>query len=181
MTLNDDPERKRRMFLDEWKTAVESQESDRRSLNEGATNFAQSVLRSGFILNGGVLVLFPAYVQLLGISIGSQISNVIVSGAAFVCGLLFVWFASFFGYFTLVLQASSVHWAREKATKTLESSFYPDRRDKGLGIEDFERRRCTTYVLSEVCRWIAISLSLLCVLAFVYGVYVSWKIVGTLA
>jgi len=176
----DDYERRRRLFLDEWETGVTSLDEEGRSLNSGAIKFAISGLRSLFLLNGGGVVVLPAYVVLFKVSVDKISQDLVVAALAFVVGLVLAAVANITAYFTMVQQVENTWYRREKAAHELEKAYW------GSGVTqksstnerdqiDFPRVIKRTAVVSEALRWAAIALAIASLGAFLVGIYFIWS------
>ena len=75
-------------FLDQWRTDIAPLDKSASLSRQFAVQFAQTALRTVFLLNGGAFVAVPAFAKLVDVSIKEQLPLFIVSMAAFAFGLV---------------------------------------------------------------------------------------------
>ena len=65
---------------------------------EASTKFTQEAIRSGFVLNGGALILLSGFATLFKVNPTLIVGDIVVTTAAFTVGLVATWLACFFAY-----------------------------------------------------------------------------------
>ena len=93
--------------------------------SKSATEFAQNVIKNGFLLNGGGMVAIPAIVALFKLDTQKLLWMLLATGAAFIVGLLAAWSASICGFFALANRSDSVYSTATKTARNLEVMFFP--------------------------------------------------------
>lgn len=93
-------------FAQPWRSeALESQKA--------AIAFAQNVIRSGQLLNGGGLLAIPALATLFSLDTHAGQSLLVFTAIAFGLGLLYAWLCNFCGYFSNGYRSQALTvWAR---------------------------------------------------------------------
>ncbi len=179
--MDDDDDRQRHRehrqdFLREWQIGVLPLDEMVLALNQGAIEFGQAALKAAFLLNGGALVVFPAFATVFGVADKTDLFS---AALVFVVGLTLTWLATACAYFTIVYQGLSTFKQREASAKRLQKSYYPPKQgSKPAGEkspEDLEKEARRRGIVSEVFRWSAIVLSFGSFVAFVIGIYFGWN------
>ena len=108
-------------FEQPWRTeALESQKA--------AIAFAQNVIKSGQLLNGGGLLAIPALATLFSLDAHAGQSLLVLTAIAFGLGLLFAWLCNFCGYFSNGYRSQALTvWARAQEDKI---RIYPNEADR---------------------------------------------------
>ena len=176
--MDDDDDRQRlrehrQDFLREWQIGVLPLDESLLALNQGAIEFGQAALKAAFLLNGGALVVFPAFATVFGVT---DKTDLISAALVFVLALALTWLATACAYFTMVYQGLSTLKRREAGAKRLENSYYPPKQgSKPAGekspedLEKESRGDGGDGIVSEVFRWFANVLSFGSFVAFVKG------------
>ncbi len=78
-------------YLERWKADIVPVEQHVIEAERGAIAFAQTALKSGFILNGGALIVLPAFMQIFSVSdVASAYITITIlcfTGGLFLCGI----------------------------------------------------------------------------------------------
>lgn len=94
------------------------------SSERGAIDYGMMGIKSLYILNGGAVIVLPAYITLLDISINS--SSVILMSFLFFCGLVVTFVANLFAYFNLCHKNILYQNYRDFETLSINLHFYKD-------------------------------------------------------
>jgi hypothetical protein len=89
------------------------------------SGFAQSVVKSGFLLNGGGMVAIPAIVALFKLDASKGLWMLAAMGSAFVAGLLAAWAASICAFFALANSSGASYSEAIRANNALNALFTP--------------------------------------------------------
>jgi hypothetical protein len=162
-------------FLADWNAATHP--FDSRILVEAgnAIEFAQTVIKSGFILNGGALVAVPAFVTMFSIDARGDMTTLLQSGGLFVVGLLAMWLAAGCGYFATLANALVLQEQRRIATRRLHD-FYNAKASRPSDVLEEEHRASNYNQKFLWSRAIGIVLSIVSFVAFVIGVYFGTRV-----
>lgn len=142
-----------------------------RSADRGAVDFAQTIIRAGFLLNGGGMVAIPAIVALFKLDAQKMFSMLLATGGAFILGLVVTWSGSICGFFALANRANAAYSEAAKIARITDAVFFPSGQ-AGLTAQakqaegDAQRFRCK-FLRS---RLVAIILCLVALAAFIVGV-----------
>lgn len=165
-------------FLNEWEIGVLPLDEERRSVEAYAFGFAQSVLKAGFILNGGGLLTFPAAVALFGIKAEASRAELLTVGALFVGGVTFCWAASIVGYFTSSFYGRSIGMRREAAAKRLRALYWPmpaPEKEK-VEVENLDVRSRRREVAALTFEYVGVVLAFAAFAAFVTGCFLGGEL-----
>lgn len=125
----------RSAFLAEWEIAVNPHTERAIEASKGALSLVRLGLRSLMILNGGALVLTPAYIGLFKISLETPNTLlVVVSASMFVFGLILSWACMLLGFFSMAaVEDRSVKQAEVASAKLFRAFYHNDRSDSRHG------------------------------------------------
>jgi hypothetical protein len=162
---------RRRLMLDERRAELEALLVGAEDSREFANQYAKAALQSLFLLNGGALIAFPAFGQLVGTAFNEQLGVVILSLAGFVGGLACVILATLLAFLALDADAQCIYYMTEDRQRQYAKVQYPDTYDEAI-----EAARVESEMMSGKCqaqfvlrrRW-AILLGLLSLAAFIFG------------
>ena len=100
-----------RAYQERWKTHVDPILSLAETSRGMAHDYAKMALQTMFFLNGGALIAFPAFAQLLGKSFWLAPRLATYSMAAFVVGLAAIATSTYLAYLAMDKDAESIrHW-----------------------------------------------------------------------
>jgi hypothetical protein len=117
------PETERqRLFLREVQSAAEPFDRQAREAGANAVTLAVMGLRALYLLNGGALIVFPAYLSLLGTDVDTAYRAAVVAAAIFVAGLGLAAVATILGYVSEAQRARTATRAQEAAAAALRES-----------------------------------------------------------
>ena len=102
-----------RTFLERWRTDVEPLHEGAERSREMAFGFAQTAIRSMFILNGGALVAVPAFAELVGTAFQENPTAFLPSGLGFVTGLILIAITTVLAYTSMDADAESIRQGQE--------------------------------------------------------------------
>jgi hypothetical protein len=110
----------RDMFLKEWQVAMNPMNEWAKEADKGANAYAQSVIKSAYLLNGGGLVAVPAAVSLfkVDVDVGQSLAGIAGASALFITGIILAWLTSGAAYFAMfALGGSHIHSMEATATR----------------------------------------------------------------
>jgi hypothetical protein len=147
-----------------------------------ASEFAQSAIKAGFLLNGGGLIAIPAIVALFKLDAEKGFWPLFATGGTFVLGLVVTWSASLCGYLAF-WQLREWHIARAVMfDRILEFHSAPSGgEEKELRAVDAAERQMRRMRNSKRWRYAVAVLCLVALLVFVAGVSIGAHAVADLA
>jgi hypothetical protein len=157
-------------FAQPWRSeALESQKA--------AIAFAQNVIKSGQLLNGGGLLAIPALATLFSLDAHAGQSLLVFTAIAFGSGLLFAWICNFCGYFSngYRSQAFSV-WARAQEDNV---RIYPGEAERSAErVADYKKEIGEGEKLfkrSEIFAVMGFAHAFLSLVCFLFGAYLGHR------
>lgn len=115
-----------RTYLERWRTDVGPLHESEESAWGRAYGYAQTAIRSLYLLNGGALVAFPAFAQLAGTPISEHLTLFLLSGGSFVSGLVLVGATNILAYVSADAQVAAVREEKENVKINLNRSHNED-------------------------------------------------------
>jgi hypothetical protein len=88
-------------YLEQWRTDLGPVYEDKRVSHRGSIEFALSVLRSLFLLNGGALVTLPVFARFVGVRGSAAAAHLLWPASCFIAGLICCCSAGLIAYLTL--------------------------------------------------------------------------------
>lgn len=160
-----------RTFLERWRTDVQPLHEHRLMSREHGYGYAKVAIQTMFLLNGGALIAFPAFAQLLGTAFKDHVTIALLSIGGFVFGLVLIAITTLLAYLSMAADAEAVNQKEEYVKLGLNRDQVADddklEYDKKRATAEKERKRkfnlATGLALSGVVLWVA-SLA-----AFVFG------------
>jgi hypothetical protein len=104
-----------RLSMERWRDAAAPLERQIQEANRTAVTLAVTGLRAMFMLNGGALLVFPAYLTLMDTDLDAAFALLVMGFSAFLAGLIFAALATLLGYFTEIYRARGAAHAYEAA------------------------------------------------------------------
>lgn len=187
---------RRELYLREWETSVSPAEVVLRDATRGAFDIALAGLKSVTTLNGGGLVLIPAYVGLFSQN-GQGISPELAAAISlFALGLVVAMLAYLGGYFTMLGQQKAAALKREKEATRINRMYFLQSPgeptvEQQTGApkaaaakvkteEEFSADAENAARSSERLRWFAIACAIASLAAFIVGgIFGGLAIAGT--
>jgi hypothetical protein len=171
-TFNND---KYRVFLELWRTQVQPYHEHRLMSREQAYGFAKTTLQTIIVLNGGALIAFPAFAQLIGPTFQQNITWSIISIGLFVLGLVLGALSGLLSYLSMSADADSLYYEEEAAKADLNKSMansdaqgsYESIRNEALNKQ--KKSHGKAYTLAY---W-AIRFGIFSILSFMIGAFFS--------
>ncbi len=145
---------KTRTFLQRWQTDVlPVHESGERS-REMAATYAQMTIKTMFLLNGGALIVFPAFAELIDTPLSDQILMFVGSIGSFVLGLALIAITSLLAYMSLDADAAGFRCDETIIKINLNQGENPKGHD-----EEQENNRTTAKTDGEKLKKLAVRLT----------------------
>lgn len=162
---------RRRLMMDERHAELEVLVAGAERSRDFSNQYAKTALQSVFLLNGGALIAFPAFGQLVGAAFNEHLSFVIASLAGFVVGLMLAVLATLLGFLALDADAQSSYykaWDRQRQYAKVQ---FPDTYDGEMEAErvEFERTSDKFRKKFQSHRRLAIGLGVSSLGAFIWG------------
>jgi hypothetical protein len=115
----------RKEYREERECEMAALEKRSQLAEESAVTLAQTVIKSGFALNGGGIIALPAVVTLFDLD-ASQISRALITtGLLFALGLLSAWGASILGFFALAHKSDTFYYRAVQTARFLQGKYFP--------------------------------------------------------
>ena len=166
-------ERQQRSFFENWRLYVAAHDEYHRHTAEGAVAFAQTALKAGLLLNGGGLILMPAYVVMFSLSTEQNLGWLIAAAIGFLAGLLSGWLGTGAAYFTMVSQGNVVAYDKNIAASEIQTMHFPPDEptasNRKKEVEQWRLKREVGRKISERWRWTGIGFSILSFFGFIAG------------
>jgi hypothetical protein len=138
---------------------------------KAATDFAQSVLKAGFWLNGGGMIAIPAIVTLFKLDAPTLFWMLLSTGAAFIVGLLVTWIASLCGFFALANRSDSAYNSAVRTARNLEAKYFPFAKAEMEAQARAAESTAKSFAVKFLrLRRVAIVLCFVAMMAFIVGV-----------
>lgn len=161
----------RREHREERESELRSLIEDTREFNRSASEFAQSAIKTSFLLNGGGIVAIPAIIALFKIETANLSTRLAITFGFFVLGLIASWWTSFFAYFSSVNAALSSSLMATKVARNLDARFFPESSREmtaqAQAAADLSKR---SRIKSETFRWIAVGFCATSLVTFIIAV-----------
>jgi hypothetical protein len=148
---------------------------------DSAVAFAQMIIKSGFLLNGGGIIAIPAIVTLFNLDPEKVFYHLILTGGLFIAGLSSASGAGIFGFFALAHKSDNFYSSAIRTVRFLESKYFPPLAEEASRkAEAAQKRAKRAATLSVAERYVAICLCAASVILFILGAGVGgWAILGT--
>ena len=115
-----------RTHLERWRTDVEPLYHAGERSRDMAFQFAQTAIRSMFLLNGGALIAFPAFAELVGTEFHQNIWEFLLSTGGFVLGLVLIVATTLLAYMAMDADAAAIRQRQEIVKIDLNRSHAPE-------------------------------------------------------
>lgn len=171
----------REWFLDEWRTGVAPLAEASLRQAESANGFAQTVIRSSLLLNGGALIAVPAIVALFMPDTSQHQEPLLLVLRTFIAGLIAGWAAGFFAFFAVDAQSDSTYHDYEAAASRVHWLFASDAAQKDelrLKIDENKEAKAKYARKFVRARIAALSFSAASYILFCYGAIQGFSVVG---
>jgi hypothetical protein len=144
---------------------------------KAAVAFAQSIIRTSQLLNGGGLLAIPALVSLFGLDVNIGKNLLVWTGFSFCLGLLCAWICNYFAYYSQDFRSRA---ASEKASAVEVQVRHDHRRAYGDPIrspksEEHSRNSDELYKKSDRAVVRGVALSLLSLACFLIGAFFGYR------
>jgi hypothetical protein len=139
-----------------------------------AVALAQTVIKSGFILNGGGIIAIPAVVALFNLDAERLLPPLILTAGLFVGGLCSASTASICAFFALAHKADSFYTNAVHTARVLQGKYFPPKAQEMAKQAEAARRRAArlrVWWITE--RYVAIFLCVASVALFIGGAWVG--------
>ncbi len=160
-----------RTFLERWRTDVKPLHEHRLMSREHAYGYAKLAIQTMFLLNGGALIAFPAFTQLLGTAFKDHVTIALMSIGGFVFGLVLIAITILLAYLSMAADAEAVNQKEEYVKLGLNRDQVADDKkpeyDKKRATAEKERKR--KYELATRLALWGLGLGVGSLAAFVFG------------
>jgi hypothetical protein len=157
-------------FAQPWR--AESLES-----GKAAIAFAQSIIKTSQLLNGGGLLAIPALATLFSLNVQAGQRLLLWTGLAFGLGLLFAWLCNFCGYFSQDFRSQAERKWAEAAEHQIRHNHRkkPDEPEKSLQSErDLDKGRKLFKRSDKFVTW-GVVFAFLSLISFIGGSYLGHR------
>jgi hypothetical protein len=160
-----------RTFLERWRTDVQPLHEHRLMSREHAYGYAKVAIQTMFLLNGGALIAFPAFAQLVETAFKDHVTFALLSIGGFVLGLLLIAITALLAYLSMGADAAAVNQKEEYVKLGLNRDRAADddkpEYDEKRATAEKERKR--KYNLATRLAWSGLALWVASLAAFVFG------------
>lgn len=158
-------------FLERWRVDVQPVHEHRLMSREHAYGYAKVAIQMTFFLNGGALIAFPAFAQLVGTSLSKHMDFALASIAAFVVGLFLIAITALLAHLSMAADAGAILEKEEYVKAGLNQSLAPDVQKSGYDKirENAEVVRGQLFGRAIRFNGWAIGLGITSILAFLVG------------
>lgn len=162
-----------RLFLERWRVDVQPVHEHRLMSREHAHGFAKVAIQTTFLLNGGALIAFPAFAQLVGTGFRDHVGWALTSITGFVLGLVFIAVTALLAYLSMEADAEAVLQLEESVKARLNQSQVADEKKPKYDklYEEAEAGREKRYAHAMRFRTWAVGLGIASMLAFTFGAF----------
>lgn len=170
-----------RTFLERWRTDVQPVHEAKERSREMAYGFAKMAIQTMFLLNGGALIAFPTFAELVGPGLTSQLMFALISIAAFVVGLVFIGVTSLLAYLAMNADAEALSQREEYVKLGLnQSRAEAEEQSKYVSSRAAaEERREYFYQWAVKYRACALSLGIASTVAFMTGAFFAATVMSS--
>lgn len=169
-----------RTFLERWRTDVQPIHEAAERSREMAYGYAKLAIQTMFLLNGGALIVFPAFAQLVGTAFRDHVVSALLSVGGFVSGLVLIGVTTLLAYLSMDADAAAIRQYGEVVKINLNQSQDPDAK-----AEKYETPRSVAaaaqerhYRRANVMRWWAVGLGVGSMVAFVFGALYAARVLS---
>lgn len=161
--------------MERWKVDVVPFEDTHIEASKAAISFAQTTVKTGYILNGGALIALPTFVQALSIPIYTHLTLYVIAIVLFFLGLISSGIANVFYYLALTsISSRSFHRREAQILKLNEQHNYVENKNDHIAKLDAVQTKITKEnKRSRILQYIAFASTSLAILAFSIGAIVS--------
>lgn len=160
-----------RTFLERWRTDVQPLHEHRLMSREHAYGYAKVAIQTMFLLNGGALIAFPAFAQLVETAFKDHVTFALLSIGGFVLGLLLIAITALLAYLSMGADAAAVSQKEEyvKLGLNREQAADDDKPEYDEKRVTAEKERKRKYNLATRLAWSGLVLWVASLAAFVFG------------
>lgn len=160
-----------RTYLEHLRIEVGTVHESAERSRDMAFGFAKMALQTMFLLNGGALIAFPAFAQLVGNGFSSHVTTALISICGFAAGLVFISTATLLAYLAMDADKESSYRREGVLTINLTQSYHPDCHNQAQEELRTERQSDSEkyHALGNKLRTGAIVLGFLSLAAFIGG------------
>lgn len=162
-------------YLERWKVDVVPFENYHIEASKAAISFAQTTVKTGYILNGGALIALPTFVQALSIPIYNHLTLYVIAIVLFFLGLISSGIANVFYYLALASISSRSLHRREAQVLRLNEQHNPveNKNDHIDKLNTVQAKVTKENKRSKILQYIAFASTSLAILAFSIGAIVG--------
>jgi len=173
---------RRHLLAAEWRTAIEPLDRQAQEANVHAVALGAVGLRALFVLNGGALLVFPAYLGLLGIDLDSAFRLIFLAGVGFLTGLIFAALGTLLAYFAEASRGRLAFHGKQAVLSAMRDSYRAAQAVEPVaqtGIEKYRAQAARTAKISRRLRVAAIVVAVFSLAFFAAGAFFSAAAVMT--
>jgi MFS family permease len=162
----------RKEYREERESEMAALLESHQAAEKAAVDFAQTVIRSGFVVNAGAIIAIPAIIALFNLDAEAIRGRLLVTGIFFAAGICAAWLAGIFAFFTLAHKSDHFNELAVQTARYLQGKYFPPQASELMKqASNAEKRARRLLRLWRIARYIAIVLSLTSVALFLCG---SW-------
>ncbi len=160
-----------RTYLERWRTEVQPLHEGAERSREMAVSFSKQGIQTIFFLNGGALIAFPAFAQLVGTAFRDHVAAALLGIGGFVTGLVLVSLTTLLAYLSMDADAEAIRPREEVVKINLNQAHNPEAHGKEQDRQRAEADGANKkhYRRAVRLRWWAVVLGVGSLVAFVFG------------
>jgi len=173
---------RRRLLVAEWHAAIAPFDRQAQEANAHAVALGAVGLRALFVLNGGALLVFPAYLSVLGTDLDAAFRPAFLAGVGFLAGLVMAAVATMLAYLTEVNRGRLAFQGKHAVTVALQDAYrgaHASEPASQMDIDDFRAQAMRTAKASRRLRIAAVIVAIFSLAFFAAGAFFSAAAVMT--
>jgi hypothetical protein len=115
----------RKEYREERESEMSALLDSHQAAEKAAVDFAQTVIRSGFVVNAGAIIAIPAILALFNLDADALRGRLLVTGIFFASGIGAAWLAGIFAFFTLAHKSDHFHTLAVQTARFLQGKYFP--------------------------------------------------------
>lgn len=158
-------------FFERWRVDVQPVHEHRLMSREQSYGYAKIAIQTTFLLNGGALIAFPAFAQLIGTGFRDHVGWALTSIGGFILGLVLIAITTLLAYFSMAADLQATAQREEYVKAGLNQSQAPkaDKSKYEKIREDAESARKRHYDFAIRFEVWAVYLGIASIVSFVFG------------
>lgn len=169
-----------RIHNEQWRYAVHPAQEVRNIAMEHAYGLAKIAIQTTYLLNGGALIAFPAFAEIVSASMLNYIYAALGAIAAFVFGLVFSSITTIFAYICQVYYVDNTEWRiREISERVAAAGLNDDRKKRHSSEAKKADLKANEYFkkANRFRKW-AVLFGSFSILSFIFGAICAMRVLA---